>query len=259
MQKTWRMVSIVIGLITLMASPVQAMEQKCSLTLNHDLQVSPTLITVRDGAHELYQIRGSHDLVIAGQHQTLNQQQQKSVAAFAADVRQLVPQVQSLLERTLTTLQNTVKETVGGTFGSDSSVMNYANDALNRLTLMWHEMWSQQGDTTTIKAQNTQQWNNKLTHWFKKTMSGVLSSSLSAAAEQWSSLLADGEQSEPSFAQKLQQLGRDLKARLEPKLKALGQQAQDQCIQFKQLDNVETQMQHHVPQLVSADLVAVKI
>lgn len=244
-------VAVISGMMCLSA-PLMAQDTDCSLTLSKDLQVSEPMIVVLDGARELYRIEGLDRVVIDGKTLTLTPQARQSAAAFAAEVRQSVPEVRGLMERSLDVVNRTLRATITELFGEDSTLLQQLDSLKQRLQQMWDERWQQQGDTMTVKRQDSSQWNSALN---KLLDSALVQASMAGVKD----LLNGNDEQQGSLAQRMQQLTTQVKQRLQPQLDALQEDAMKQCRNFADLDRLETRMQQQIPQLATADLISVKI
>ncbi|WP_237704348.1 DUF2884 family protein [Rheinheimera sp. A13L] len=249
-----------ILILLLMFCSWPGFSNECNMAFRHGILISPEQIRIQTSNRTVFQINHDQDLFIRGEWITLNPAEQELVRQYAQGLRKFVPELVSIavdsVELGLTAIENMLA-------GIGNSSQQQEWQALIReTTYQLTSRFVRSGDHFYLAPQSLNELDAFLHGELKTQLKDLAKYTVGAV---WDALRDALRQSEDNFErtesqnwQPADELLAKINSGLDLKADELEQKSVLFCQRLTELDQIETQLQQRVPQLLAYDVVTMK-
>ena len=247
-------------ILFLMLFSWQGFAAECNMAFRHGILISPQQIRIQNTNRTVFQINQDKDLFIRGEWITLNPAEQELVRQYAQGLRKFVPELVTIavdsVELGLTAIENML-------VGIGSTAQQEEWQALIReTTYQLTSRFVRSGEHFYLAPQSLNELDAFLHGELKTQLKDLAKYTVGAV---WDALRDALRQSEDDFERTESQnwqpadgLLAKINTGLELKADELEQKSVLFCQRLTELDQIETQLQQRVPQLLAYDVVTTK-
>lgn len=247
-------------ILFLMCFSGQGFAAECTMAFRHGILISPEQIRIQNTNRTVFQINQDKDLFIRGEWITLNPAEQELVRQYAQGLRKFVPELVSIavdsVELGLTAIENML-------VGIGSTAQQEEWQALIReTTYQLTSRFVRSGEHFYLAPQSLNELDAFLHGELKTQLKDLAKYTVGAV---WDALRDALRQSEDDFErtesqnwQPADELLAKINTGLDLKADELEQKSVLFCQRLIELDQIETQLQQRVPQLLPFDVVTMK-
>ncbi len=230
----------------------------CSIDLHNGVTVTPKFVKVFDRHDTLFQIEKNGAMSVDGKSVDLTASQQKIAADYANGLRDVVPQAVDIAVNAMEIATVGVNTAFTALFGENSDIEYKVNQIIEKTKDEINENINHSGDEYTIGPNSFDNLEDAFDEDFEKEIEKVAMSSMgsifSLLGDAMSSGEGDFEQRMEAFGEKMEKMGEKLETTMEAHGEKLEEQAEALCMQLKEVDELETQLQQQVPQFAKYEL-----
>jgi len=249
---------VVILVLALLSSSAVATE--CNMAFRHGILISPEQIRIQTSNRTVFQINQDQDLFVRGEWVTLNPSEQELVRQYAQGLRKFVPELVSIavdsVELGLSAIENML-------LGIGNSAQQEEWQALIReTTYQLTSRFVRSGEHFYLAPQSLNELDAFLHGELKQQLKDLAKFTVGAV---WDALREAMQQSEDDFErtesqnwQPANELVEKINQGLDLKADELEQKSVLFCQRLTELDQIETQLQQRLPQLLKYDVVTMK-
>ena len=249
---------ICVGSLLLVSSLTYASDQ-CALTLQDDLKVSPSFVSIQRGEQELWRIDTKGQLWLAQQKTASTADTQQHLKAYQQGIRTQVTASAALMDDSLQLARSVLDQNVQATTGMSLAENPELLEPVEQLEQQLNQLVQRQGDTIYVYGSQLRSADKNLAKEAEQKIqqavariSGQMMLTLGQNALQSPGSATEKMQ---SFRTKMQSFGSQLKADMQKNSKNLQQRGQQICQQLKTLDQLEQQIQQQIPAMSPYDLI----
>ena len=247
-------------ILFLMFCSWQGLAAECNMAFRHGILISPEQIRIQNTNRTVFQINQDKDLFIRGEWITLNPAEQELVRQYAHGLRKFVPELVTIavdsVELGLTAIENML-------VGIGSTAQQEEWQALIReTTYQLTSRFVRSGEHFYLAPQSLNELDSFLHGELKTQLKDLAKYTVGAV---WDALRDALRQSEDDFErtesqnwQPADELLAKINTGLDLKADELEQKSVLFCQRLTELDQIETQLQQRVPQLLPFDVVTMK-
>lgn len=247
--KALKQMTAVATLATITSFSAMAAED-CDISINYDLTLEPNRLVVTQEDDTRYQFSDGA-LLIDGTSVALSDSQQQLVEQYEQQMAQQVPEVIDLVNETLVLAGEAINMAMTPLLGESNSaqlaeLMDNVRDRLD-------DVASRNGDTyvlgatdSTIEAAFDEEFEKEIEQLMMQSI-GTIMMNVGAQMVQ-----ADGENFEEklnTFSQKMENIGEEIEVAMEARGAELEAKAEDMCVEFQQIAQLEAKMRRQIPEL----------
>lgn len=251
--------SLVIALLPFCG---QAYAQECSINLNYGVIIAPQNIRMIDEAQTKVQINNSRQLFIKGREIFLSRDQQELLNTFSLGIRQQVPEIVSIAIEGVDIGLKAVNEVVAGLTGENSAAQQKVQAKFDELKWRIRARFNQSANNYYIAPQDLNDFDEMFKGEFEQEIEEMISTSIGTILEAvGQSILKDdkneygGETRIGTFDKRLTTISKDLELEVTERAKALDVKAALFCQKLSELDKIEAQLHHAIPELSPYNLI----
>ncbi|WP_233078324.1 DUF2884 family protein [Rheinheimera soli] len=233
---------------------------QCNMAFRHGILISPEQIRIQTTNRTVFQINNDQDLFIRGEWITLNPAEQELVRQYAQGLRKFVPELVSIavdsVELGLTAIENML---VG--IGNSSQQQEW-QALIRETTYQLTSRFVRSGEHFYLAPQSLNELDAFLHGELKTQLKDLAKYTVGAV---WDALRDALRQSEDNFErtesqnwQPADELLAKINTGLDLKADELEQKSVLFCQRLTELDQIETQLQQRLPQLLAYDVVTMK-
>jgi flavodoxin len=230
----------------------------CSIDLHNGVTVTPEFVKVFDRNDTLFLINKDGSMTIDGKSVTLSNSEQQISAQYANGIRKAVPQAVDIAVEAMDMATTGVTTAFSALFGENSEIEYKVTQVIERAREQIEENINHDGNKYTIAPNSFDNLENAFDEDFEKEIEKVAMSSMgsifSLLGEAMTNGNGDFEQRMEAFGDKMEKMGESLEQSLEAQGEKLEEQAEALCMQLKEVDKLETQLQEAVPQFAKYEL-----
>ncbi len=245
--------------VMLLASGLSYASGQCALTLQDDLKVSPSVVSIQRGEQELWRIDTKGQLWLAQQKTNSNAQTQQQLKAYQQGIRTQVTASAALMDDSLQLARSVLDKNVQSVTGLSLAENPELQQPVEQLEQQLNQLVQRQGDTIYVYGSQLRSADKNLAKEAEQKIqqavariSGQMMLTLGQNALQSPGTATEKMQ---SFRTKMQNFGSQLKADMQKNSKNLQQRGQQICQQLKTLDQLEQQIQQQIPAMSPYDLI----
>lgn len=249
-----------ILILLLMCCSWPGFTNQCNMAFRHGILISPEQIRIQTTNRTVFQINNDQDLFIRGEWITLNPAEQELVRQYAQGLRKFVPELVSIavdsVELGLTAIENML---VG--IGNSSQQQEW-QALIRETTYQLTSRFVRSGEHFYLAPQSLNELDAFLHGELKTQLKDLAKYTVGAV---WDALRDALRQSEDNFErtesqnwQPADELLAKINTGLDLKADELEQKSVLFCQRLTELDQIETQLQQRVPQLLAYDVVTMK-
>lgn len=231
---------------------------ECSLDLHNGVTVTPKFVKVFDKHDTLFRIEKDGSMSVDGKSVSLTAEQQQISADYAEGIRDAVPQAVEVAVEAMEMATVGVNTAFTALFGENSDIEYKVSQIIERAKDEINENINHSGDEYTIAPNSFDNLENAFDEDFEKEIEKVAMNSMgsifSLLGEAMSEGSGDFEQRMEAFGEKMEKMGDNLEQTMEAQGEKLEEQAEALCMQLKEVDKLETQLQQQVPQFANYEL-----
>ncbi|KKL01289.1 DUF2884 family protein [Rheinheimera mesophila] len=249
---------IYVGTALLISGFSYASDQ-CALTLQDDLKVSPSVVSMQRGEQELWRIDTKGQLWLAQQKSTASPETQQHLKAYQQGIRTQVTASAALMDDSLQLARSVLDHNVQAVTGMSLAENPELQQPVEQLEQQLNQLVQRQGDAIYVYGSQLRSADKNLAKEAEQKIqqavariSGQMMLTLGQNALQSPGTAAEKMQ---SFRSKMQNFGSQLKADMQKNSKNLRQRGQQICQQLKSLDQLEHQIQQQLPAMAPYDLI----
>ena len=243
----------------LLASGLSYASDQCALTLQDDLKVSPSVVSIQRGEQELWRIDTKGQLWLAQQKTTHSAETQQHLKAYQQGIRTQVTASAALMDDSLQLARSVLDQNVQTATGMSLAETPELQEPVEQLELQLNQLVQRQGDTIYVYGSQLRSADKNLAKEAEQQIqqavariSGQMMLTLGQNALQSPGSATEKMQ---SFRSKMQTFGSQLKTDMQKNSKNLQQRGQQICQQLKTLDQLEQQIQQQIPAMSAYDLI----
>ncbi len=241
----------------------QAYAQQCSINLNYGIIIAPKHIRIIDKAQTQVQINNSKQLFIQGREQSLTNEQQALLSQFSTGIRQQVPEIVSIAIEGVDIGLKAVNEVITGLTGENSASQQKVQAKFDELKWRMRARFNQSANNYYIAPQDLNDFDEMFTGEFEQEIEAMISTSIGTILEAvGQSMLKDeqtneyeGETRIATFDKRLTSISKGLELEVTERAKALDNKATIFCQQLIQLNKIESELHHAIPELKRYNLI----
>lgn len=249
---------ICTGALLALSSLTHAQEQ-CALTLQDDLKVSPSAVSIQRGDQELWRIDTKGQLWLAQQKNNSDTEVQQQLKAYQQGIRTQVIASAALMDDSLQLARTVLDQNIQTATGQSLAQNPELREPVDQLEQQLNQLIQRQGDTIYVYGSQLRSADKNLAKEAEQKIqqavakiSGQMMLTLGQNALQGSGSATEKIQ---SFRSKMQTFGSQLKTDMQKNSKNLQQRGQQICQQLKTLDQLEQQIQQRIPAMSPYDLI----
>ncbi|MDX3775668.1 DUF2884 family protein [Chromatiaceae bacterium AAb-1] len=226
-------------------------DHNCQFNLQHDLQITPQHITLKNKAQELWRITPTGELWLHGSavttspatHQLLQTYQQ----GIREQARETVTIVADALELATSAVDQVLTELTGLSLEKHPSMQQ----ALLRMRESTGQLVIEDGDTLLINGSRFNQLDQAFDKQFEQAIEQAVTNSIGNVMILAGKALLNGdgslEQRIDAFSKRMERFGEDLEQRISAQSHDLELRAEQLCGQLQQLDQLEASIIQQIP------------
>ena len=225
-------------------------QNSCNVNLEQSIKVTPAYVQVLDGEKSLFRINDGTDLYAQGKRVHLTDEQQALVEEYSGLVQELAPQVAQLVTEGLAKAKSAIGTIFIELFGNDTELQSKVENIVAKFEQKAAPMMNTVKGEYYLAKESIDNNGNDFSKEIELEVENLLKESGGHMLIQIGKLLTQGDGSMADFQAKMESFGDDMEARgneLEAKANAM-------CSQVKRLDELETRMQHAIPQISGYNL-----
>jgi ElaB/YqjD/DUF883 family membrane-anchored ribosome-binding protein len=246
--------SVVMGL-----SSVSYAQDQCALTLQDDLKVSPSIVSIQRGDQELWRIDTKGQLWLAQQKNNSDAETQQQLKAYQQGIRSQVTASAALMDDSLQLARTVLDQNVQIATGMSLEENPELQQPVDQLEQQLNQLVQRQGDTIYVYGSQLRSADKNLAKEAEQKIqqavakiSGQMMLTLGQNVLQSSGSATEKMQ---SFRSKMQTFGSQLKSDMQKNSKNLQQRGQQICQQLQSLDQLEQKIQQQIPAMSPYDLI----
>lgn len=243
----------------MLVSGLSYAQGQCALTLQDDLKVSPSVVSIQRGEQELWRIDSKGQLWLAQQKSSNSTETQQQLKAYQQGIRSQVTAAAALMDDSLQLARSVLDQNIKTTTGMSLAENPELQQPVEQLEQQLNQLVQRQGDTIYVYGSQLRSADKNLAKEAEQRIQQAvarISGQMMLTLGQ-NLLQSPGSATEKmqSFRTKMQSFGSQLKADMQKNSKNLQQRGQQICQQLKSLDQLEQQIQNQIPAMSSYDLI----
>ena len=242
----------------LLQSP-SAKAVECPIQLKMGLLIAPDHIRVMEHGRTQIQINHDKQLFVRGEQITLTEEQQRLVTELSMGLRKDLPEVVAIAMDSVELGFNALDNAIKGITGS--------NDQARGLTAHFEELkggllkrFARSGESFYIAPQRLDELDDffakELSNQVKGLVTGSMKLMLSAVGEAYNRNESEVEGRRIDFSLKAELISAEIEKSLQFNASRLDKKSDSLCRRFAGLQNVESLLQNHLPQLNKYDILS---
>lgn len=249
---------LVIFSLLLSVWSVQARD--CNMGFGYGLLISPEQIRIMSNDRTLMQINHDAQLFIQGEWQGLSEEDTALVTEYSQGLRKFVPEIVSIAVDGVELGLSSMERMLSGV-GSRSQQAEW-NDLIRETTFQLMSRFVRSGDHFYLAPQSLNELEHFLNGELKPQLNNLARHSFGAVWEALRDTLqhtdANFEQTDPQQWDAVGHLVDRINSGLDEKASLLEEKTALFCQRLKELNEIESQLQQRLPQLLAYDLVVQK-
>lgn len=239
-----------------------SLQEDCSINLHNGVTVTPEFVKVFDGNKTLYSINKNGTMTVRGETIDLTKSQQQIAADYANGIRAAVPKAVNVATEAVELASKGVTEAMGVLFGENSDIQYKVENVMAKAKAKIDDKLSKSGDEFTISPDGLDNMDDIIDKELEKEIEKVVMSSMGSIFTLIGQAMNEGdgdfEQRMEAFGEKMEAWGEDLEKTLEAQAHNIEEQAEALCVQLKEVDKLETELQQQVPEFAKYELLEVE-
>lgn len=234
-------------------------QDQCALTLQDDLKVSPSVVSIQRGEQELWRIDTKGQLWLGQQKKSSSTGTQQQLKAYQQGIRTQVTASAALMDDSLQLARTVLDQNVQTVTGLSLAQNPELQQPVDQLEQQLNQLVQRQGDTIYVYGSQLRSADKNLAKEAEQRIqqavariSGQMMLTLGQNALQSPGSATEKMQ---SFRTKMQTFASQLKSDMQKNSKHLQQRGQQICQQLKALDQLEQQIQQKIPAMSPYDLI----
>ncbi|NVK24787.1 MAG: DUF2884 family protein [Gammaproteobacteria bacterium] len=256
MSVTKSLLSFLLLAAALSVNPVQASE--CPIQLKMGLLIAPDHIRILGKGRTQIQINHDKELFIRGEQISLTPEQQQLVKRLSLGLRKELPEIVAIAMDSVELGFKALDGVIEGIAGSDAA--KGINEHFMELKVGLLKRFARSGDNFYLAPQGF----NELDDYFKREVSeqvrevitGSLNVMLTAMGQAYNSNESDVEGQRIDLDERAELIRAEIEKSLQVNATRLNKESAAFCRRFEALEEIETQLQNHLPQLIKYDILA---
>lgn len=233
--------------------------EQCALTLQDDLKVSPSLVSMQRADTELWRIDTKGQLWLAQQKYNTDTATQQQLKAYQQGIRTQVTASASLMDDSLQLARSVLDQNVKATTGQSLADNPELQQPVSQLEERLEQLIRRQDGTIYVYGSQLRSADKNLAREAEQSIQQAvaqISGQMMLTLGQ-NVLQSPGSATEKmqSFRAKMQTFGSQLKTDMQKNSKNLQQRGQHICQQLQALDQLEQNIQQQVPAMSPYDLI----
>jgi ElaB/YqjD/DUF883 family membrane-anchored ribosome-binding protein len=243
----------------LLLSSMSYASNQCALTLQDDLRVSPSVVSIQRGDQELWRIDTTGQLWLGQQKNNSTPETRQHLKAYQQGIRSQVTASAALMDDSLQLARTVLDQNVQTATGMSLAENPELQQPVDQLEQQLSQLVQRQGDTIYVYGSQLRSADKNLAKEAEQRIQQAvakISGQLMLTLGQ-NVLQSPGSATEKmqSFRTKMQNFGSQLKADMQKNSKNLQQRGQQICQQLHTLDLLEQQIQQQIPAMSPYDLI----
>ncbi|MFC4654604.1 MULTISPECIES: DUF2884 family protein [Rheinheimera] len=233
---------------------------ECAMAFRHGILISPEQIRVQTANRTAFQINNDKQLFIRGEWITLTAEEQELLQRYSHLLRKFVPEVVGIAVDGVELGLSAIESMLSGL--GDSSQQEEWQQLIRESTYQLTSRFVRSGDHFYLAPQSLHELDSFLHGELKHQLKNLAKQTVGAV---WEALRDALRQSDDNFErtespnwQPLGELVSKINSGLDQKAGELEQKSALFCQRLTELDQIETELQQRVPQLVQYDVIIAK-
>ena len=231
---------------------------ECNLNLDNGVTVTPDFLKVFDGDKELYVIERDGSMTVDGKVVSLSADDQKVSAAYANGIRKAVPEAVEIATNAMEMATKGVNTALTALFGDNSEIEHQVNRVIERAQEVIDENINHANGEYTIAPHSFDNLEQAFDEEFEREIEKVAMNSMGNVFTLLGQAMNEGEgtfeQRMEAFGERMEKMGEDLEATMEAQAEQMEAQAEQLCMELKDIDELESQLQRNVPEFAKYEL-----
>lgn len=249
-------ISVTLISFSLFSTSSQAAE--CPIQLKMGLLIAPDHIRIMTHGRTQVQINHNKELFIRGEQIMLTPEQQILVEEFSLGLRKELPEIVAIAMDSVELGFNALDNVIEGIAGSDAAkgIKEHFMELKGGLL----ERFARSGDNFYLAPQGLNElddfFEGELSNQVREVVTGSLKVMLTAMGEAYNRNESAVEGQRIDLSERAELISAEIEKSLEVNADRLDKQSAAFCRRFTALENIETRLQNHLPQLVKYDILA---
>lgn len=233
---------------------------ECAMAFRHGILISPEQIRVQSSNRTVFQINHDRQLFIRGEWITLTPAEQELLQRYSHLLRKFVPEVVSIAVDSVELGLSAIESMLSGI--GDSSQQEEWQQLIRESTYQLTSRFVRSGDHFYLAPQSLHELDSFLHGELKHQLKTLAKQTVGAVWEALQDALRQTddnfERTESPSWQPLAELVTKINAGLDQKAGELEEKSALFCQRLTELDQIESQLQQRVPQLMQYDVIIAK-
>lgn len=229
----------------------------CNMAFRYGVLISPDQIRIQNNNRTELQINHNKQLFIKGEWQELNEEEQQLLQQYAEGLRKFVPEIVSLAVDGVEVGLSSIEAMLVGV-GNKSQQAEW-RALIRETTFQFLSRFVRTGEHFYLAPQSLNELDNFLNRELKPQLTSLARHSVGAV---WGALREALKQSDSNFEQaetqdwqSVNQLMEKITLGMDEKIVELEAKSALFCQRMRELDQIESKLHQHVPQLATYDVV----
>lgn len=249
---------IIAGALACCSLPVLA--NQCNVEFNGNMQLENNVLEVTLANNTRLSIAQDKILYVDGVALTLDTQQQHWVDNYYDGINQAAPQAAAIATDAVALASTALNEVFTELLGTDNTALAELSDKLHDLDhQIQYNFYAESGDIRLHSGsfENGEFFGEQWEAQFEDAIEGLVTESIGHIMVAIGTQLIFNGGDMDKFEQKMQRFGEQMEQKIEYQAEALEEQSEQLCDTLVKVDDAENQLQMHIKQLSSLDVIQV--
>tara|TARA_R110000751_G_C13795394_1_gene483469 strand:- start:103074 stop:103847 length:774 start_codon:yes stop_codon:yes gene_type:complete len=249
---------IIAGALACCSLPVLA--NQCNVEFNGNMQLENNVLEVTLANNTRLSIAQDKILYVDGVALTLDTQQQHWVDNYYDGINQAAPQAAAIATDAVALASTALNEVFTELLGTDNTALAELSDKLHDLDhQIQYNFYAENGDIRLHSGsfENGEFFGEQWEAQFEDAIEGLVTESIGHIMVAIGTQLIFNGGDMDKFEQKMQRFGEQMEQKIEYQAEALEEQSEQLCDTLVKVDDAENQLQMHIKQLSSLDVIQV--
>ena len=233
-------------------------DERCEVSIQHDLTVSKDFVRVFDGEQTLYRIQTNGDFWLGSEAVELSDSQQAVGREYVASLYKAVPEMTALVSDALAVAGESIGLALEAAFGANSSLSTTVQSSLLQASEHFDKVVSRQGDEYTLSHSGINQLENVFGKEFEASIAAAVEESMGSILMMLGKSMMSGEGDFQSrmeaFGKRMEPMGAQIKQNMSALEETMEKKGRQLCRDFDRISQLEGKLRSGVPGLANLGL-----
>lgn len=250
---------VLISMFSLNTNKVQA--AKCSINFNYGVIIDPSHVRMIERGQTRVQINNDQQLFIDGKEVPLSIEQKQLLKQFSTGIRQQIPSIVTIAIEGVNIGLDAVNKIIASLTGENSTAHQKIQTKFEELKWRIRTRFNQSDQNYYIAPQDLNDFDKIFAGEFEQELDDIVSDSIGTLLSVIGESMLNNDKDEnaeqriTTFDDRMEKMAQDLELEVDIRASNLEKKAIQFCQALTELNLIETQLHHSIPDLTNFNLI----